>query len=203
MEAMRALVGDAFFYMLYFQEPGVADADLGADAARTLRRMLAGLGSADGLAAMFASGDAGFVDRLPEPDGLPGWLSADELAVYVDAFERTGFTGGINWYRNLDRNWHLTEAVGGRKVEAPSLFVAGAQDPVLLMSPPDGQEAWLADHRGSTLVDGSGHWVQQEAPDAVNAALVTFLAGLEAPWGRPAGDAPGAGVGSGAPGDET
>ena len=185
-QMMRAVLGDNFFYMLYFQEPGVADADLGRDPATTMRRMLAGLrvtedasASAEATARMFAPGDAGFVERMPEPDGLPDWLSDDELATYVEAFTRTGFTGPINWYRNLDRNWELTEPVADRKVEAPSLFLAGAQDPVLLMSPPDAASPWLADHRGTVLVEGAGHWVQQETPEPVNAALLDFLAGIE------------------------
>ena len=62
----------------------------------------------------------GFVDRLPEPDGLPDWLSQDELDHYIAEFTRTGFTGGINWYRNLDRNWQLTEHLAGAKVQPPA-----------------------------------------------------------------------------------
>ena len=178
-QMMRAVYGDQFFYMLYFQQPDVPDADLGRDAATTMRRMLLSAGRVgDALIAAMGSDAEGFVDRLPEPDGLPDWISGDELATYVDTFSRTGFTGAINWYRNLDRNWELTEPVADRKVEAPSLFVGGALDPVLLMSPPDAQEAWLADHRGSVVVEGAGHWVQQEAPEAVNAALLDFLGGI-------------------------
>jgi pimeloyl-ACP methyl ester carboxylesterase len=176
----RNLVGDGFFYMLYFQEPGVADADLGADAGRTMRRMLAGLTGSGDPTAMFADDGRGFVDRIPEPDGLPGWLAPAELEHYVDEFTRTGFTGGINWYRNLDRNWATTEALAGAKVECPSLFVGGTGDPVLLLSPPAIAHAALTDHRGDVLVADAGHWVQQEAPEAVNAALVEFLASVHA-----------------------
>jgi pimeloyl-ACP methyl ester carboxylesterase len=172
-ELFRSLFGDAFFYMLYFQEPGVADADLGADPAKTMRRILAGLKGPD--PNMVMPDGRGFVDRLPEPDGLPDWLSQAELDHYTAEFSRTGFTGGINWYRNLDRNWALTEHLAGAKVQVPSLFIGGSGDPVLLMSPPAGQEEWLADHRGTVLVDGAGHWVQQEAPGPVNDALIAFL----------------------------
>ena len=73
---------------------------------------------------------------MPEPDGLPGWLSAAELDRYVEEFRRTGFTGGLNWYRNMDRNWETTAELAGATVSMPSLFVGGALDPVLLMSPP-------------------------------------------------------------------
>jgi pimeloyl-ACP methyl ester carboxylesterase len=175
---MRNVFGDNFFYMLYFQEPGVADADLGADAGRTMRRLLAGVTVRPDAApdpGFFAADGRGFVDRLPEPDGLPDWLTAAELDHYVEEFRRTGFTGGINWYRNLDRNWATTEQLADANVTVPSLFVGGALDPVLLMSPPAAAHGSLTDHRGDVLVPGAGHWVQQESADEVNAALVGFL----------------------------
>jgi len=179
-QIFRAIFRDQFFYIVYFQEPGVADAELGADPARTMRRVLGGLATPEALtpdqaAAASADDGRGFVDRIPEPDGLPGWLTQAELDHYVEEFARTGFTGGINWYRNFDRNWERTPQLAGAKVEAPSFFIGGADDPVLRMSPPDGQEAWLTDHRGSVIVPGAGHWVQQEAPEQVNAALLGFL----------------------------
>ena len=178
VELMRQVLGDSFFYIVYFQEPGVADAELGRDPGTTMRRMLAGMpqgGDLPDLAAALANDGRGFVDRLPEPNGLPDWLSQAELDRYVEEFSRTGFTGGINWYRNLDRNWALTQQLDGAKVEVPSLFVGGALDPVLLMSPPSVMDGWLADHRGTVIVDGAGHWVQQEKPDDVNAAIVAFV----------------------------
>src|SRR5690606_19637152 len=166
-EVMRNVVGDSFFYMLYFQEPGVADADLGGDPARTMRRMLAGATLRPDAApdpAMFAADGRGFVERLPEPEGLPEWLTRAELDHYVAEFERSGFTGGLNWYRNLDRNWETTPELAGATVRVPSLFLGGALDPVLLMSPPAIAHASLADHRGDVVVPGAGHWVQQESP---------------------------------------
>jgi pimeloyl-ACP methyl ester carboxylesterase len=188
VQLMRQAFAGSFFYIVYFQEPGVADADLGRDPSTTMRRMLAGARLADGvtpdLSTMAVDDGRGFVDRLPEPDALPGWLTEEELDHYVAEFSRTGFTGGINWYRNFDRNWELTERIDGAKVEAPSMFVGGSLDPVLLMTPPSIQEGWLTDHRGDVLVDGAGHWVQQEAPAAVNDALLRFLADLDLA-GRP------------------
>jgi epoxide hydrolase A/B len=187
-EAMRFLFQDAFFYMLYFQEPGVADADLGADPARTMRGMLAGLSPEAAAAgtvdpgAMFANDDRGFVERLPQATELPAWLRQDELDHYVAEFTRTGFTGGLNWYRNLDRNWEILEPTDGAKVSVPAAFLGGAQDPVLMMTPPSVMEGWLADDRGSLLVEGAGHWVQQEKPDETNTFLLEFLSGLEPGW---------------------
>lgn len=183
--AMRHLLGDAFFYMLYFQEPGVADADLAADPERTMRGMLLGLSPAAretvDPTAMFANDGRGFVDRLPQATELPDWITEDEVQHYVAEFRRTGFTGGINWYRNLDRNWELMEPHAGGKVEPPARFVGGALDPVLMMTPPAIQDGWLADDRGTVIVPEAGHWVQQEKPDEVNATLLEFLAAL-APW---------------------
>ena len=183
VEIMRQVFADTFFYMLYFQEPGVADADLAADPARTMRGMLAGLSGApapDGsdVGAMLADDGRGFAARLPDPERLPDWIDAAELDHYVAEFTRTGFTGGLNWYRNLDRNWELTAPLADTRIEVPALFVAGSGDPVLAMSPPSAMAGWVTDLRGEVIVEGAGPWVQQEAPDAVNTALVTFLDGL-------------------------
>ena len=175
---MRALFGDLFFYMLYFQEPEVPDAELGGDPESLMRRMLGGL-TADATPAevdMFAPrSEGGFIVRLPEPKQLPDWLSEDDLAHYVAEFTRTGYTGGINWYRNLDRNWDLTEDLARGHVTVPALFIAGGADPVLMMMPPSVMDGWVDDLRGSVIVDGAGHWVQQERPDEVNPALLSFV----------------------------
>jgi len=183
VQMMRQLFGESFFYILYFQEPGVADRDLGADPTETMTRMLAGLtlpsdGGTD-IAGLANPDGGGFVDRLPKAQGLPGWLSQAELDHYIAEFSRTGFTGGINWYRNFDRNWETTPQLDGVHVTIPSAFITGTLDPVNLMSPAAVMDGHALDHRGNTLVDGAGHWVQQEAPDEVNAALLTFLSSLD------------------------
>ena len=178
---MRERFAGMFFYMLYFQEPGVADAELNADPRTTMRRMLS-LGSApqDPDASFAALADDGrcFLERLPEPERLPSWLTDDDLDVYVDAFSRTGFTGPLNWYRNLDRNWELTPHLDGARVEVPSLFIGGADDPVLALTPPSVMDGWVTDHRGSVVLEGAGHWLQQERPTEVNKALLAFLAAV-------------------------
>jgi pimeloyl-ACP methyl ester carboxylesterase len=180
----KRLFAENWFYILYFQEPGVADADLGRDAATTLRRLMcavSGVPSAESLALLSGPRDGrGMVERLPEPDALPGWLRQSDLDHYAEVFSRTGFTGGLNWYRNFDRNWELTPELAGARVEVPALFVAGAGDPVLGMAPIDAMRAHTADLRDVVVVPGAGHWVQQEKPEAVNAALLRFLAGLDA-----------------------
>ena len=185
-EAMRFVFQDAFFYILYFQEPGVADADLDASPERTMRGMLLGLSPGEAEVtdpgAMFANDGRGFVDRLPQVADLPSWITQAELAHYVESFERTGFTGGLNWYRNMDRNWELTPEHTGAKVTVPAKFIGGATDPVLMMTPPSVQDGWLADDRGTVIIEGAGHWVQQEKPAETNAALLDFLGGLEPGW---------------------
>ena len=177
-QMMRNVFGDNFFYILYFQDPGVAEAEFESDVARTMRRLLAGAIVREGELpdpANFANDGRGFVERMPEPEKLPDWLTQAELDHYVAEFSRTGFRGGVNWYRNMDRNWELTEAVGDNKVQMPSLFIGGKLDPVLVMTPPTMGEEWLSDHRGTVIIDGAGHWVQQEKPEEVNAALIGFL----------------------------
>jgi pimeloyl-ACP methyl ester carboxylesterase len=174
----RQTFGDNFFYILYFQQPGVADAELARDPAMTMRRMLSTSATDDVAAAqrMFAPGPEGFIDRLPEPGGLPDWISADEFNRYVDEFTRNGFTGPLNWYRNMDRNWAHTASPRAATITAPALFIAGTADPVLgFMSPERATEVVTGDYR-QVLIDGAGHWIQQERPNEVNAALLEFLA---------------------------
>ncbi len=182
--AFRKRFGENFFYMLYFQEPGVADAELNGDPARTMRRMMGGLRtSADQSAAirMVAPGPEGFIDRLPEPDQLPDWISQDELDHYISEFSRTGFTGGLNWYRNLDRNWESTSELADAKISVPSLFIAGTADPVLAFTRTDRASEVISGPYRQVMIDGAGHWLQQERPDEVNATLLDFLNGLELP----------------------
>lgn len=172
-------------YMLHFQAPGVADAELGADPAATFRRVLTGLGS-EGALSVPAGG--GFLTRVPEPDRLPGWLTDEDIATYVREYAERGFTGGLNWYRNLDRNWQLTGAWHGAPITTPALFMAGEADPVVAGVPFDALTATLrrsvADLRGATQLAGCGHWTQQERPDEVNKAIIEFAAELgAAEWG--------------------
>ena len=184
IEAMRFVFADNFFYIVYFQDVGPADKELGDDAARTMRRLLAGMATAaqpDPNA--FALDGRGFVDRMPEPDGLPDWLSQEELDHYIAVFRDTGFTGGLNWYRNFDRNWEQTPQLDGAKVTMPSMFIGGTADPVLVMSPPSVGAEFLTRHRGDVLIPDAGHWVQQEAPAPVNEALIGFLDDLRANGG--------------------
>jgi pimeloyl-ACP methyl ester carboxylesterase len=105
-------------------------------------------------------------------------MSEQELVVYVEAFERTGFTGGLNYYRNIDRNWELTADVAEVRVQQPALFLTGEQDPARGFMPAEAMRGWVSDLRGQIVVPGAGHWLQQQAPAAVNAAVLEFLHGV-------------------------
>jgi pimeloyl-ACP methyl ester carboxylesterase len=180
IELLRAMAGDRFFYMLYFQEVGPADDELSRDPRRFLARMMwssSGDRPRGSLRDLPAEG-TGLMDVMDDPPTLPPWLSEEDLDVYVSAFSRTGFTGALNWYRNLDRNWELLEPSSGRQVEVPALFLTGQRDPVARFMPSDLMDGWVPDLRGKVVVPGAGHWVQQERPDDVNRALLEFLSGL-------------------------
>jgi pimeloyl-ACP methyl ester carboxylesterase len=181
-QTFRKTFGENFFYMLYFQQPGVADAELGGDPGRTIRRMMSGLrtsGDQSAALRMVAPGPEGFIDRIPEPDALPDWISQDELDHYISEFSRTGFTGGLNWYRNLDRNWETTADLVDAKISVPCLFIGGTADPVLTFTRADRASEVISGPYRQVMIDGAGHWLQQERPDEVNAALLEFLNGLD------------------------
>ena len=176
--AFRRIFGTNFFYMLYFQQAGVADAEMAADPERALRRMLAGMRMPESEAAalrMLAPGPAGFIERLPEPQRLPDWLSPAELGHYVAEFSRTGFTGALNWYRNFDRNWQIMGAPAAATIEAPALFVGGTDDPVLQFTRTDRAREVVVGSYRERMLQGAGHWIQQERPAEINSELLDFL----------------------------
>ncbi|MGO9396605.1 MAG: alpha/beta fold hydrolase [Xanthobacteraceae bacterium] len=177
---------DAMFYQLYFQTPGVAEAELERDVRTTLAKVLyaasgdaprrPGAGGND--VAMVSQG-GGFLTRLPVPDVLPVWLSKADLEFYVGEFARTGFRGGLNWYRNIDRNWELLAPFTNAKVTVPALYMAGDRDLVVAFRNMDKAIASLATYvpqlRGTVILPGCGHWTQQERAADVNAAMISFL----------------------------
>jgi pimeloyl-ACP methyl ester carboxylesterase len=113
---------------------------------------------------------------------MPGWLEADDLDYVISMFEKSGFRGGINYYRNFQRNWEITDNLDGVKVQMPTLFIAGARDVVIAGATQEQLTGSMSrateDLRGVVLIPGIGHWVQQEAPEATNAAMLEFLQGL-------------------------
>jgi len=180
-EAFRRIFGTNFFYILYFQQPGVADAEMAGDPERALRRMLGGMRTPQDEATalrMLAAGPEGFIDRLPEPQRLPDWLSAAELEHYVAEFTRTGFTGALNWYRNFERNWQIMATPVASTIDAPALFVGGDDDPVLKFTRTDRAREVVVGPYRSVMLEGAGHWIQQERPEEINAELLDFLSAV-------------------------
>jgi pimeloyl-ACP methyl ester carboxylesterase len=179
---MLRAAGHERFYWIYFQEPGVAEAEFEADPVMTFRKLFypkasEGLrGTGGGL--NLKPGE-GFLSLVQPADQMPGWLSEVDVMHFARSFRRTGFRGGLNWYRNIDRNWDLTAPWQGAVITQPALFIAGTKDPVI--SGVIGERALAAIERiapnikGKVLIEGAGHWVQQERPAEVNTAIVEFL----------------------------
>jgi epoxide hydrolase A/B len=183
---------NAQFYQLYFQEPGVAEAELGRDPRLTLRSMLFGA-SGDGIAARPAAGSSstglgmvpkggGFLQGHGAPAALPPWLSEADVDFYAASFKRSGFRGALNYYRNIDRNWELQGSLAGATVQNPALYIVGDRDFVVSFPGTDQLLANLKQFvpalREIQRVPGCGHWTQQERPNEVNAAIIDFLRSL-------------------------
>jgi pimeloyl-ACP methyl ester carboxylesterase len=116
---------------------------------------------------------------MVKPTALPPWLSAADIDFYAGEFARTGFRGGLNWYRNIDRNWELLAPFAKAKVTVPALYVAGDRDLVVAFRGMDKVIANLTNDvprlRGKIILPGCGHWTQQERAAEVNAAMIDFL----------------------------
>ena len=185
---------DAQFYQLYFQEPGVAEAELERDPRTTVRNMLYGA-SGDGAAARAAAvshGAAPSIGMVPRggdmmqgpgaPATLPSWLSEADIDFYAGEFKRSGFRGGLNYYRNIDRNWELTAAFADVKVTVPALYIAGDHD-MVIAAPGTAEllanlKQFVPALRNIQMLPGCGHWTQQERPSEVSAAIIDFVRSL-------------------------
>ncbi|MCG8456982.1 MAG: alpha/beta hydrolase [Holophagales bacterium] len=184
-EVMRRMAGDKTFYQLYFQQPGIAEAELDRDVRRSVTMFLY---SASGSAPpeerwrfLFDESET-LMDSCTYPERLPAWLSEEDIDRFTEAFTRSGFRGGVNWYRNLDRNWASTPFLNGAELRQPTLFLAGAEDGVVTLR----QKAIAALEENvpnltkTVILPGAGHWVQQESPAEVSRHLVEFLLSLPA-----------------------
>ena len=179
---------DAVFYQLYFQAPGVAEAELSRDVRSSIRRVLYA-GSGEGRQAGAGLGDPGAIGMVPraggflshtaEPPAPPSWLTEADVDFYAGEFTRAGFRGGLNWYRNIDRNWELLAPYAGARVMVPALYVAGDRDLVVHFRGMDqllpNLKKFVPELRRTIMLPGCGHWTQQERPKEVNDALIAFL----------------------------
>lgn len=176
---MSARHGKGDFYIVRLQEPGI-EAEFDADPDGALLRLFRAY---DGATPDAERSDGSipqgrpFFATMPRPSGPPPWMSAEDFAAYAEAYRRSGFAGPINWYRNVDRNWALSAFAQGLKVRQPALFLTGDLDPVRGYSAVAEAELsrWATDLRELVVIEGGGHWIQQERPDEVNAALIRFL----------------------------
>ncbi|MGI9623679.1 MAG: alpha/beta fold hydrolase [Acidimicrobiales bacterium] len=185
LDVFDQLRPDKFFYILHFQEPGVAEAEFEADLRTGLKRVYFG-GSGDAPDNSWirdAPRGTPFMDVLPgAPDGPLAWLPDEDLDVFSAAFERAGMTGGLNRYRAIPFDVEADADIVGAPVDHPCCFIGGEKDLVRRMVP--GHDGFAVagencnDFRGATILQGVGHWVQQEAPAETNAALADFLGSL-------------------------
>ncbi len=186
MDDWRAAFGENFYYILYHNEPGgLAEAEYDADPYGLLSRLYLSPDSPrePKLINDPKASAGGWIGRLGAAKGLPAWLRQQDLDYVVGEFQRAGFRGGVNYYRNFQRNWELTKGVGSDTITMPTLFIAGSEDMVIAHASAErlgGAMSKIAsDFRGVKLFPGIGHWVQQEAPEATNAALIEFLGQLD------------------------
>ena len=182
-ELMREAVGDRFNYVLYFQEPGVAEAELNPNVERFLASMYAATSGTPTPGAFpdLPAATGTVLQQLPEPDALPAFVDPAVFAESVRMYTRTGFMGGLNIYRVYDLNRAKLAHLAGRTVDVPAAFVAGERDMALAFVPPRFMTPeYVTDLRTNELIPGAGHWVQQEAPQATTDTLLAFLKGLDA-----------------------
>lgn len=183
-DAMKQRFGDNFFYMLYHNEPGVAEAEYDANAREFLFSIYQSPTSPRHPPKVTdpKRSAGGWLPRLGTPLGLPEWLSQADLDYVVGQFERSGFKGGVNYYRNFNQNWEASANIKDPVVRVPMMFMAGTEDLVIA-----GATAKQLEARMSTTVEnlvhlellpGIGHWIQQEAPAATNAAMLKFYNSL-------------------------
>jgi pimeloyl-ACP methyl ester carboxylesterase len=172
------------FYQLYFQPEGVAEKELEQDIRRTMRLVLAGRADKDSppIKSMVPR-QGGWLGSRPLPSSLPNWITEADIDFYVTEFERTGFRGGLNWYRNVDRNWELMAPWSGAKVTVPALYLAGEQDLVVKFPGMDqliaNLKQFVPQLQRTIILPDCGHWTQQEKAVEVNSALITFLKSLD------------------------
>ena len=181
-QQFKQIFEDNFIWLLYFQEPGVAEAELEADVRRSISvAVYAASGDAPEGAAMPAKKKgAGFLEGMPEPDLPLPWFTEADLDYFVGEFERTGFRGGLNRYRNMDRDWEQLPQLAGAKVQQPALFIAGERGPMASSAffDLDPMREHVPNLRDVVMLPGCGHWAQQERPAEVSAALIKFIKGL-------------------------
>ena len=179
---------DAVFYELYFQTPGVAEAEFERDIRLTICNLLylfsrdappPEVSESNGQSVGMVPWKGGFLTKMANPVPIPSWLTETDIDFYTSEFTRTGFRGGLNWYRNIDRNWEVLAPFAGMRVTIPALYIAGDRDLVVAFRGMDQLiprlSKFVPQLRGTIMLPGCGHWTQQERASEVNAAMIDFL----------------------------
>ncbi|WP_434387960.1 alpha/beta fold hydrolase [Melittangium boletus] len=181
-QLFKQMFQDDWVYILHFQTPGIAEAEFEADIPRTFRTLFAGSTGTDSsaLVSRTKKKGAGFLEGLDTPATLPDWLTEADLAYMVEEARGSGFRGGLNRYRNMDRDWEELPELATARILQPALFLVGEQDSTRAYSPTEPMRALVPHLQDIRVVPGAGHWLQQEKPQEVNAALLAFLQGLPA-----------------------
>jgi pimeloyl-ACP methyl ester carboxylesterase len=180
-ELFKALMGDRFFYMLYFQQVGPAETEMGRDPHATMRATLWGASGdnySDEIGPLPPAEGTGWLDIMPAaPAQLPAWLTEADVKHYGDQFAHSGFFGPISYYRNLDANYDRVKDLSPSRLTMPSFFIGGNRDFVVTRNTAavEAMPTLLPGYRGQVILDGPGHWTQQEDPTGFNAALLWFL----------------------------
>ncbi len=186
--ARIAAMGGENFYQIYFQEVGRAEADFEGDIAQSLKAMYLGI-SHDAIRLVGKTWSMSKRDGQPLMASAPNidisasnWLTQEDLDHFVKDFSNSGFFGPLSWYRNFDYNWELTAPFAGSKILPPSMFLGGSSDPVTsFMNVAElipSMASYMPNLKRAEIVDGAGHWLQQEKPDFVNVAIEEFIEGL-------------------------
>ncbi|MBU3069993.1 alpha/beta hydrolase [Aestuariicella sp. G3-2] len=176
-EGFKRLFTDRFYYILYFQQPGIAEKELESDIPRFLRSFWWPV-SANGDGKFTLSdcpADAKLFQAMPDPGKLPDFMTEAEANVYIEAFTRNGLTGPLNYYRNIDRNWALSESYGNNTITQPALFLYGDHDPVPEVGGELERMKEIVPNIEIKKLKNCGHWIQQEKPEQVNTHLIRFL----------------------------
>ena len=181
IELWKKIYEGRFFYQTYFQEEGVAEAELERDIRLSLRKIYFSIsGDAPSLDSWVnRPATATLLEGFVDPPVFPDWLTEKDLDYFVENFTSGGFRGPLNRYRNSERDFHDLPLMGVARVKQPSCFIAGSKDVVRSFVP--GRDGYAKvdelcdDLRICKIVEGVGHWVQQEAPKEVNSALLEFL----------------------------
>ena len=174
---------DAEFYQSYFQRPGEAEAEFDKDVRNTILLTLLGASGdasrADPAMQGMVPRKGGWLAGKTPPTTLPGWIRDADIDFYASEFKRAGFSGGLNWYRNIDRNWELTAPWTGATVNARALYVVGDRDLVYRFRGMDqlvpNLRQFVPNLQDTIILAGCGHWTQQERAQEVNEAILAFL----------------------------